>query len=181
MSITWLNSKSPLLLQPSTSLLFLPLTFHSSSASSQTFFFLFYANQLLTQIDIFTFKKKASKQQMTLSFPCSAATQKVRRGKAHTWFTGKRLGCVVAEDDRHSMLFCLPWHPGNVLDVMELSDLKRKERVAAARLLEEHSQRHKQQKWLNYHDALLPCKCKGSLAYKAWQRKTRMWAIIMDI
>lgn len=23
------------------------------------------------------------------------------------------------------MLFCLPWHPGNVLDVMELSDLKR--------------------------------------------------------
>lgn len=34
------------------------------------------------------------------------------------------------------MLFCLPWHPGNVLDVMELSDLKTKERVAAAHYLE---------------------------------------------
>lgn len=48
------------------------------------------------------------------------------RAEALTRFTGKCLGCVVTEDDGHGVLFRLPRHPGNVLDVMELGDLKRK-------------------------------------------------------
>lgn len=72
------------------------------------------------------------------------------------------------------MLFCLPRHPGNVLDVMELSDLKRKERVAAAHYLEEHSLQQKQQK--RGLIAILHCFAVSamvvmSLAYKGWQCK----------
>lgn len=55
-------------------------------------------------------------------------------GWSLTRLTGERLGRVVAEDDGHGVLFRLPRHPGDVLDVLELGDLKRKER--AARYLE---------------------------------------------
>lgn len=65
--------------------------------------------------------------------------------KELTWFTGKRLGCVITEDNRHRMLFCLPRHSGNVLDVVELSDLRRKGRVAAAHYMNEHRQQQQQQ------------------------------------
>lgn len=54
---------------------------------------------------------------------------------AHTWITGKRLGSVIAEDNGDRVLFCLPRHPGNVLDAVKLGDLK-KEKEAAVHYLE---------------------------------------------
>lgn len=48
-------------------------------------------------------------------------------GQTRTRVTGKCLGRVVTEDDHHSVLSRLPRHPGDVLDVIQLSDLKRKE------------------------------------------------------
>lgn len=79
--------------------------------------------------------KKTKKHSKNKYFSLSSALKKRMEEKALTWFTGKCLGCVVTEDDSHSMLFCLLWHPGNVLDIMELSDLSKKERVAAAHCL----------------------------------------------
>ena len=67
-----------------------------------------------------------------------------------TWFTGERLGCVVTENNRHRVFFCLPRHPGNVLDVMELSDLKRKRRQHITNSQEQQQQQQR----LNCHLAL---------------------------
>lgn len=171
MSITWLNSNSPLLLSPSL-FLFLPLTSDSSSASWQTFL----ANRTLptshpTHSCLCMQRKNKKTNTPVCCFPplpfATVAEKKERGGtnlnfewggKSLTWFTGKCLGCVVTEDDRNSVLFCLPRHPGNVLDVMELSDLKRKERMAAAHYLE-WTQQAAAAASLNCRRALLHWKC----------------------
>lgn len=154
--------------------LFLPLTSDSSSASCRNFSQTTPPHLLNTHsgLCLQKIKNKYPRSQCFSSLPCSTVAEKDSfefwiGGGALTWFTGKCLGCVITEDDRHSVLFCLPRHPGNVLDVMELSDLKRKERVAAAHYLE----------WtqpaaaaavvaaaarLNCHLALLRWKCNSS-------------------
>ena len=102
--------------------------------------------------------------------------------KKHTWITGKRLGRVVKEDNRHSVFFSLPRHPGNVLDVMELSDLRRKGRAAAAHYVNEHRQQQRQQQGriaILHRFAESAIVVQG-VAYKGWHIKIEMWEISRD-
>ncbi len=133
MSITWLDSHSPLL-RPYLSY-FLPLTSDSSRAALCQTFSKFSTRPPETHSCSHA-KNTTQKHPSSQCSPPSCAPLKRKKGsfeswmrskKALTWFTGKCLGRVVTEDDRHSVLFCLPRHPGNVLDVMELSDLKKGE------------------------------------------------------
>lgn len=99
-----------------------PLTSHSPSTSRQTFQKNHAASPHLTPTGVFI-----RNDTWNWCCPCSEVAREKKKIVIliFTWFAGECLGRVVTEDDRHSMLFCLPWHPGNVLDVMELSDLKR--------------------------------------------------------